>query len=376
MTETHARFSPSKLSRILACPGSVAKAEALPPGKSSAAADEGTLLHDFTAKSLMDRQQLFMVPKEHRGAVEDCCDYFDIVVGSCTSPMIYIEHKVVVCDNCWGTADVIIIDGASGQVHVIDWKFGRGVPVYADHNEQLMAYGAGALITFGHADAKWDVTLHVHQPRIDNSTKWVTTASYLVSWVNQVCLPTFHGIEANRPMPLVPDPEKQCRWCTAKMNCEAYIALVEDKAVDVFAAYAEKDVTTEDRLVALYRSFKALDVAMKAISDHLMSRALSGQCPTGLKLVRGKSSRPWVDEKAAAAWLLNHGYEVDDVYVSKLVTPAAAEKLSSKLKKNEEFTSLYNKAPGNPALVDESDKREPLHLDNNASEIFSCFVEK
>ena len=41
-----------------------------------------------------------------------------------------------------GIADCILI--GSGTIHVIDFKYGKGVLVDADHNPQLMLYALGA----------------------------------------------------------------------------------------------------------------------------------------------------------------------------------------------------------------------------------------
>lgn len=49
--------------------------------------------------------------------------------------------------DSFGTADCVIIGDT--DLHVIDYKYGRGVRVEVGSNEQLMIYALGAVGEFG-----------------------------------------------------------------------------------------------------------------------------------------------------------------------------------------------------------------------------------
>ena len=76
-------------------------------------------------------------------------DYVSFVVGEieaarkeCPDPIFSVEQRVDVSDyvpDCFGTADMVIV--TDKLVHIIDLKLGKGVPVYAEKNPQLMIYG-------------------------------------------------------------------------------------------------------------------------------------------------------------------------------------------------------------------------------------------
>ena len=65
---------------------------------------------------------------------------------ACVNPIIIVEQRVDASeyvDNCFGTADMVII--TDKYAHVIDLKLGKGVEVSAVENPQLMIYGLGVL---------------------------------------------------------------------------------------------------------------------------------------------------------------------------------------------------------------------------------------
>ncbi|MBE5767767.1 MAG: DUF2800 domain-containing protein [Clostridiales bacterium] len=85
--------------------------------------------------------------------VEAVGEYVSFVIAeiedarrSCAHPIIIVEQRVDASeyvDNCFGTADMVII--TDQYAHVIDLKLGKGVEVSAVENPQLMIYGLGVL---------------------------------------------------------------------------------------------------------------------------------------------------------------------------------------------------------------------------------------
>lgn len=71
----------------------------------------------------------------------------------------------------FGTGDCVIV--ADDVLTVIDFKYGKGVAVSADHNSQMMLYALGALQLF---DALYDIAeirMVIFQPRIQSVSECV-----------------------------------------------------------------------------------------------------------------------------------------------------------------------------------------------------------
>lgn len=68
-------------------------------------------------------------------------------------------------------ADCILIGG--GVLHIIDFKYGKGVPVSAEGNPQLSLYALGAYEAYKILYPIERIELHIVQPRIsDEPSEW------------------------------------------------------------------------------------------------------------------------------------------------------------------------------------------------------------
>ena len=70
----------------------------------------------------------------------------------------------------FGTADCILIGGDT--LHVIDFKYGKGVSVSAEENLQMILYALGAYEACRILYPIETVKLSIVQPRIDNISEW------------------------------------------------------------------------------------------------------------------------------------------------------------------------------------------------------------
>ena len=66
----------------------------------------------------------------------------------------------------FGTADCIL--AFPGELHVIDFKYGKGVPVSAVGNPQMRLYAYGAYRELNFMLDIKNVHMHIFQPRIEN----------------------------------------------------------------------------------------------------------------------------------------------------------------------------------------------------------------
>lgn len=100
-----------------------------------------------------------------------------------TKAHIAIERSLDYSDfvpEGFGTADCIVIHG--DELHVVDFKYGQGVPVSAEHNPQMQLYALGALTAYGMFYPIRTVHLAIVQPRLNNVSEWQLSVGELSEW--------------------------------------------------------------------------------------------------------------------------------------------------------------------------------------------------
>ena len=386
--EKHSNYSPSRLSRIIACPGSVELIDNLMivsvinEQKSSVDADHGTKLHGVMKSyyrchpETHNIKALDGIEPDDRILVQEAADYLDLLLKSKGHYACVIASESEVSLKSWGIPDVFgtldfsIIDYCKWHVDIIDWKFGAGVTVYAKENPQMLAYAAGLI---GWPNTIRDITLHVVQPAIDNYDTWSLSANELYDWVHgtlAIALNKCHNSGINRFVPGV----SQCRWCEAKNHCETRMTFVQELAVKLFEA-KEKLATcpTYEDLVKLIEMAPLVENAINGIRAYLQAELMAGRNVPGLKLVRGRANRVWADEKEAVTWLAKNT-SIEELYASKLKSPSQVETESRALKKSEGFKKLYKTPEGKIALVSDKDGRPAIQTSSGAIDVFSKVI--
>lgn len=162
---THAKLGASSAARWLACPPSADLCERF-PDKGSGYAAEGTLAHElaelkvrkhFTpmsktaytrAYNKIKKDELYTPEMDH--VTDDYLEYIkDCAMQYDAAPSVICEVQVdfsAYVPGGYGTADCIMLGG--GTMRVIDFKYGKGVPVSAEENPQMMLYAIGALAQY------------------------------------------------------------------------------------------------------------------------------------------------------------------------------------------------------------------------------------
>ena len=158
----HALLSASSAHRWLECPPSV-KLTADIPDTAGEAAAEGTLAHSIVEERLDSIIEKGIWPKKasaklrmderYRPVMEEHADtmvgyvmgIFDGLAEEGADPLLMSEQRLDFSrwvPDGFGTGDALVV--ADGVIHVIDYKYGKGVPVYAEDNPQLRLYALGA----------------------------------------------------------------------------------------------------------------------------------------------------------------------------------------------------------------------------------------
>lgn len=353
----HAKLGPSGAHRWLRCPGSV-KLEENQPNTSSSAAEMGTLCHwigeqcllwNLEAEDFQGHPDLTSLTHREFSWVQEYVDY----VHAQELDFYLVEQRVRITEDCWGTSDVIGFRGNS--IHIIDAKFGSGLEVSADKNEQLRIYGFGSLDEMNHIYGPFEwVVMHIAQPPLDNFSKDVISVENLEFWVKEVLSP---GIAATKdPKPLLVPGEKQCRFCKAKSFCKARADSNLDIAMNEFGSPTPPPaVLSPEDIARLLPILPEIKRWAEEVQGHALEQSVKGVKVPGFKVVEGRSVRRWENEDLVIEALRSEGLQDDDIYKKKLIGIGDAEKLVGK--KHAVFQFAVRPS-GAPTLVHESDERQ------------------
>ena len=239
---------------------------------------------------------------------------------------------------------------------MIDLKYGKGVPVYAPHNSQLLIYAAGALHEYEAYYAFDKVKMHIFQPRLDHISTYEISTVDLCDYMENVIKPA-----AKKAWDGQGEQEagKWCQFCKVKANCKERakmnIAIAEqNKLYDAM-------LLTDDEVASLLPRLSEMKKWCADIEEFALNQALSGVHYKGYKVVEERSSRKIVDADSVQKLLIDEGFKEDEFLKPKeLLSITNLEKLVGKKKFTELASPYINKPEGKPTLVEESDKRPSI----------------
>lgn len=370
----HAILSASGASRWMACTPS-ARLEQQFENKTSEYAAEGTLAHELgelklkkVLEGVSSRSFNSKLKKiqENKLYTADMPDYVDVYVDTCLER--YSEARAKTPDalfkieqrldfSKWvpegfGTGDFVII--ADGTMEVCDLKYGKGVPVSADNNKQMMLYALGAISEFGFLYDIEKVRMTIIQPRLDNISTFEITVEDILKWAEEYVRPRAELAIKGEGEFCVGD---HCGFCRAQAVCKAQAEYNME-----LAKYEFQEPPTMDNNDISYVLSKVDNLIKWAtkVKEFALEQALIGEEFDGYKLVEGKSTRKYADIDEIATILEENGYR--DIFKPKeLLGITNMEKLVGKKKLVELIGSYIEKPVGKPTLVPITDKREPYN---------------
>lgn len=286
---------------------------------------------------------------------DDYRDFIMDLVGqvklTCKDPVTLIEqHLDFSCyvPDGFGTGDFLLV--ADRELNVVDFKYGRGVAVYADHNPQMMLYALGALNLF---DCLYDieqVTMTIFQPRLSSISTWTISAEELYKWAAEVLKPKAE-LAAKGEGEFISG--SWCRFCKARNTCRARAESFLELAKMEFQPPA---LLLDEEVAEVMEKADELSKWASDVMAYAQAEAIeNGKHWNGYKLVEGRSTRRFIDEKKVEEAAKGAGYT--DIYNKSLITLTAFEKLMGKDTFKEVLGSYVTKPSGKLTLVPVSDKR-------------------
>lgn len=369
MTGKHALLSASSSHRWLACPPS-AKLCAGADDKGSEYAQQGTDAH-----ALCEYKLLKALRRKAENPTENLT-FFDEEMDSCSDMYVQfvLEQLATAKDNCndpivmveqhldfsqwvpdgFGTGDCVIV--SDNTLHVIDFKYGLGVLVEAEHNTQLMCYALGALRLL---DGIYDidsVSMSIFQPRREHVSTFVMDKAELLAWAEKTLVPTAELASQGAGEFKAGE---HCRFCKVKAMCRRRAEYNLELARYDFAM---PDSLTDEEIEAVLAKTASLVSWASDVADYALQQALSGRQWRDWKVVEGRSVRKYTDDEAVAAVVKEAGY---DPYDYKVLGVTAMTKLLGRKKFEELLGGLVQKPQGRPTLVPISDKRAAMNTATN-----------
>ena len=388
MPDKHAILSPSAAHRWLHCTPAP-RVEAEFPETTSEYAEEGRLAHsvcELAAKkkfTVMNNRtynsrlkKLKADPKWDDEMLSTAATYVEHLTEHAMrfehAPYVALEVQVDITDyapEAFGTCDCVMIGG--DELIITDYKHGKGVPVSAQDNPQMLLYALGALKLYRpiYGDMIRRVSTYIDQPRLGSYDGASMTVEELLAWGESIkpkAAAAFMGTGEFAP-------GEWCRFCRAKAKCRARAN--QNTALEDFKdciplgrsipMQAEYDATgfkpsnclTDEEIGALLVRAEGLVAWYNDLKEYALAACLNGKTIPGWKAVEGRSTRAWTDQDAALEALMAGGVEEAIIYDRVPKTLAQLEKVIGKQRFGELVGGTITKSPGKPALAAESDKR-------------------
>lgn len=378
----HATLSASGASRWINCTPSARLEEKYGEHKSSIFAEEGTLAHELselyirhdvlsniseddfneTLEKIMSNE---LFNTEMLDVIPIYVDYVATETEAAKSDefaITEIEQKLDLTEfvpESFGTADCTII--SKDTIEVIDLKYGKGVPVYAMHNKQLMLYGLGALRKYDIAFEIKNVKLTIVQPRINNISTWEISVLDLIKWAHDELAPAAKlAFEGKGEL----KSGDWCKFCSVKNRCKI---LAEEQLKIAKYEFSNPELLSDEEISGILKRVDGLIEWANSVKDYALGQSLNNKkIWPGFKLVEGRSIRKWADEEKVVEAIFENIPEAseDEIYNMKIKSITDIEKLYGKARVDKLLSSVIIKPQGKPTLVPNEDKRPALGMED------------
>ena len=362
------------------CPGSYALEQKMPEPPESPYAIQGSVFHtamemlltadprnakelkavtdDLIGNDLGYGDEWAITLEQINAKILPAWDAWKALVSEYNIDDYFIEVRVsldTVIPKAFGTVDVLAKD-TSKCLHVVDWKFGDGVPVPVEGNMQGLFYAGGALYDEDPEIKEFcedvsAVAIHIIQPRVGDESvlhTWVTDEATIEQFIDQAVVAVDKATKPDAPI----KAGGHCRWCRAKPVCPAHT----EAATDALSKSPDAMTATE-----LSAALQQADMLKTWIADvyALAQRELEqGAAVPGYKLVQKQPRRVWVDPEAAEKALRAAKVKVGVMFKRTLLSPTQIQKAVPKV--YDTISDMVDLRSSGLTVVPDSDKREAV----------------
>lgn len=321
--------------------------------QSSPQALEGTAAHGFASTCLItdldawqcighkDKETDIECTAEMAGHIQTYIDYVRSIAGKVEVEVMFESD---IHTDLGGTADALVTRGGIvDSLHVVDFKYGQGIYVDEEDNEQLMLYGLMACMKKKHHGA---IRLTIVQPRAGGEPIRHAdyTAADLYKWRDEVLKPAIAATPAF-------SAGSWCKFCIrgAALRCPLTLA--------IFETYAKTNMgpVSDEALDTLYELKPVVQEVQRWIDASMLKRLNEGYQSAAAKLVQGKADRQWKDGAEEAA-----NEVLGEPYKKVFRSPADIEKDGAVAKK---FVQEWAYKPdGKTSVAPLTDKRARISI--------------
>lgn len=415
------------------------------PDMGNDASDEGTAAHFLLEQCLTEQKEAkayqgLRIKVENGNAefhtsgaypvgidmIHEIQKTLDVIYSLADGATVYPEQVLSIEfitgeDGATGTSDTVIIKGDTAII--ADLKYGRGVQVFAEGNEQLLIYGASAVADFDALGEIEYVELHILQPRLNHFDVWKLTVAEMNERIEVIRQTAKRILAGPQGLAAVPG-DKQCKFCKASATCnertDHTMEVIVGEFVDLDKGFVKVEMpqaekllaqsfgvkpaaitfheqndtyevfsphftvkkpnirpsleaaelklpdASDERLATLMDAADMIEGFAKAVRAEVERRLLAGKFTDArYKLVEGRQgARSWTSEEEAEAALKAMRLKVDQMYDFKLISPTTAEKVLKEAnpRKWNKLQPLIGRSDGKPSVAPASDKRPALSM--------------
>jgi hypothetical protein len=386
--ETHSIYGASIATRWRTCSGSVdlirkgKESGEIPRNATSAFAEEGTIAHDWSNKILIGEATFADIPdSDMRRYVKDYVKICEAIRNEEKDKQSFAEYNEFSVPLFYrpedrGTLDFAVV--STDAIKFTDLKYGQGVKVDAEENDQLIIYGMSIVAMLEHDG--WElpndmpVHLSIYQPRhreFDGIDTWETTVRDLKDYAVD--------IESDYQRALTDKTLKAsysaCKFCDAKGICPERtdtafsgfppsLTIVADDFDDSEIVSTVKklrkeprSLTKEQRAAIIEHGSLLKKLVDDVIEDETKRLQTGGEIFTHKLIAGNAGNRKWSDE-ADAEKLLKPKLGIEETFIPrKLISaPQALELLKPKMAEmstrfKNRLEELIVRPEGKPKLV-------------------------
>lgn len=375
MEKQHAVLSASSSHRWLTCPP-LARLEECFENKINEVSKEGTLAHKVAEEKLKKELGLkYELIKIEDKEMEDYTDDYvsfvieelEILKEHTKNPIIHIEQRLDFSHYVpegFGTGDCILV--ADKTIHVIDFKYGKGVEVSAKDNPQMKLYALGALRLYETIYDIEEITMTIFQPRKFNISTDTISVKKLMNWaeteLKEKAELAFEGKGIVEYGP----------WCQFS-NCSVVLRARYDhhKKLERFQLQSPH-LLTDVEIEEVLEHVDDLSKWAEEIKEYAQKIAIeTGKKWNGFKLVESRTNRKFKNEDEVIKILEENGYQ--DIYKKNLISMTELQKKLGKTQFEELLSQMVYKPKGKAVLVSNLDRRKEII---NAQNEFNVVTEE